>query len=92
MTTAADYIKNFVGLTEAQIIALIDSELNNEEKKAKLDNVVTTWANTALDKLSLNIFTKWVIRKYLIGNIETLTQMVYNLLKTRVANLTKKEV
>lgn len=88
------FITQLVNITQSKIAYLQTfSQLSNEEKKAKLDDFITAWAETQVKNLPLNMFERWIINKFLIKNIPTVTQLVFDLLKNFVVGLTKvKEV
>lgn len=83
------FIDEFVTKTKLEIVVLANSELDNKEKKNKLDETIVAWVNKALDTLPINFVAKWVIKKYIIGNIGILTQAIYDLIKSRIAGITK---
>lgn len=90
--TFKNFVENFVTTAQIQICNLVNVELDNVVKKDILDRKVTEWTVTTLENLPLNILAKWVIKKYLIPNIPAITQIIFNLLKERITNLTRKEV
>ena len=87
MADLTEFIQGLTDTAKNKIIELITAELENTEKKAALDETVTEWAENMLEKLSLNVLVKWFIKKYIIGNISTITQMIYDLLKCKVSGL-----
>ncbi len=87
-----NFFQGFASSTKSKIEALALTNLNNSEKKETLDNFVEDWATKALDKLPINVFIKMLIRKVVIENISTITQIIYDLIKSRVNGVTKKEV
>ncbi len=92
MAQAKEFFKGLVGRTQDKITELVDANLPNSDKKEVLDTTIRNWATEKLKDLSINVVAKWLIQKYLIGNIGIFTQLVFDLLKASVNNLTKKEV
>lgn len=92
MAQAKEFFKGLVGRTQEKITELVDANLSNSDKKEVLDTTIRNWATEKLKDLSINVVAKWLIQKYLIGNIGIFTQLVFDLLKASVNNLTKKEV
>ncbi len=92
MAQAKEFFKGLVGRTQDKITELVDANLSNSDKKEVLDTTIRNWATEKLKDLSINVVAKWLIQKYLIGNIGIFTQLVFDLLKASVNNLTKKEV
>lgn len=90
--TAKEFFKGLVNAAKTKIEHLVSTTLSNEEKKQALDTYIRNWATDKLKQVSINVFLKWLIEKYVIGNIEIITQLVFDLLKANVYNLTKKEV
>lgn len=90
--TAKEFFKGLVNATKTKIEHLVSTTLSNEEKKQALDTYIRNWVTDKLKQVSINVFLKWLIEKYVIGNIEIITQLVFDLLKANVYNLTKKEV
>ena len=82
-------IERFVDNVKFNIINLAKTELNNVEKKEKLDEAILTYFNTLLSGVKLSLITKWVIKNYVIKNIPVLTQIVYDLIKSRINGVTK---
>lgn len=65
------------------------NELTGEEKKARVDGILLTYCNNALDNLPLNFALKWALKKLLIPNIPHLTQAIFDLIKTKIDGITK---
>ena len=82
-------IERFVDNVKFNIINLAKTELNNVEKKEKLDEAILTYFDTLLNGVKLSLITKWVIKNYVIKNIPVLTQIVYDLIKSRINGVTK---
>ena len=75
------------------IIERVESykNLKGQEKKARVDEVVTKYVTEAINVLQLNFVAKFVLKKVLIENIPTITQVVFNLIETRITGITGKE-
>jgi len=82
-------ILQFVNNVKLNIIELIDKELSNLEKKAKLDKAVEVYFMTLLASTKINWFSKFVIEKVVVPNIPTITQAIYDLLKEKIKGITK---
>lgn len=92
MAKVKEFFTNLVFATKTKIEDLVTSELDNESKKEALDTYVTNWATEKLKTSALSVITKFIIQKYLIGNVGIITQIIFDLLKANITNLTKKEV
>lgn len=90
--TMKEFTKDLVNTTKTKIEHLASTTLSNEQKKEALDAYIRKWATDKLKEVSINVFLKWIIEKYVIGNIEIITQLIFDLLKASIHNLTKKEV
>ena len=64
-------------------------ELNGKQKKARVDELITNYIEMTIDNLGLNFVAKFVINKILIKNIPTITQCIFDLLKTSIEGITK---
>lgn len=87
----ADFLEFFNGFVETakeQITELVNEEIENKEKKNKLDVVITEFAETTLAKAKLNIFVKLAIKKLVIPHIACITQTIYDLLKAKITGVT----
>ena len=82
-------LKEFVNQTKINIINLTKEKLNNEEKKNKLDTIIEKWLDNLLLGAKLNLITKFLIKNYVIKNIPILTQIVYDLIKSKIDGVTK---
>ena len=82
-------LKEFVNQTKKNIINLTKEKLNNEDKKEKLDTIIEKWLDNLLLGAKLNFVTKFLIKNYVIKNIPILTQIVYDLIKSKIDGVTK---
>lgn len=81
-------VKNVVDLARNKIADLAKQELKNADKKKHLDDYMTR----VLWNLCTNPFSvQGILIKHLIlPNVSKLTQIIYDLLETRIANVTAK--
>lgn len=91
MADFLEFLNGFVNTAKEQITELANAELDNTEKKAKLDAVITAFAENTLAKAKLNIFVKLAITKIVIPHISDITQVVYDLLKVKITGVTENE-
>jgi len=77
-------INNFVNYVKINIIDLAKKELDNTEKKDKLDKAVYVYLETLISGARVNLFVKWLIEKFVIKNIPIITQAIYDLLKFKL--------
>ena len=84
-----DFIKNFVTEVNANILQLAQTELSNENKKLTLDHAIFEYVETAINGLSINFILKIALRKLLLPNISTITQIIFDLLKAKIEGITK---
>lgn len=64
-------------------------ELKGEEKKERVDEALLKWSLNALDSVPINAFFKFVIKNILKNYLDDFTQIIFNLIKTRIAGITK---
>ena len=83
------FIRNFVSKAK-DAIAYFESYsgLSGEEKKEKLDTLMTNWATSLLESSELSLVTKFIIKKFVIGCIPTITQAIFDLIKAKVSGIT----
>lgn len=85
-----EFIEGFCQTAETYIKKYEEIKgLSGEEKKARLDDVITVYVNTGIEKLPVNFVFKFVLKKVLVQNIPTITQMIFNLIKLKVEGITK---
>lgn len=85
-----NFIKDFALKVKEYIQKYEDySELSGEEKKHRVDELITNYALAAIDNLAINFILKIVLRKLIINNIPTITQAIFDLLAARVKGITK---
>jgi len=64
-------------------------ELNGEQKKARVDDLIANYIETTIDNVGLNFIFKYVLKKLLIDNIPNITQIIFDLLASKVQGITK---
>ena len=55
-----NFIEGFIDTTQHKIKTLVNYQLTNEEKKARLDEYLTKYVNTMIETLGLNFVFKFV--------------------------------
>ncbi len=83
------FIENIVNVAKTKIITLAGTELANEEKKLKLDENILAYVQQYIDIVNVNFFVKFILKKVLIPLIPTLTQIIFDLIKTKIQGITK---
>lgn len=85
-----DFIKGFSETAKTYIEKFEQyKELSNEDKKKRVDDILTTYCLSAIDNLGLNFILKFAFKKLIIPNIPFLTQAVFDLIKAKVDGITK---
>lgn len=64
------------------------SELTGEQKKQRVDSMITEYLETIIDNLGLNFVFKYVVKKLLIENVPVITQIVFDLIKAKIKGIT----
>ena len=83
-----DFIQNIVNETKHYIEKYEEyKSLSGEEKKARVDNILKNYIETAIDTVGLNFIVKFIVKKILIENISTITQCIFDLLKLKKESL-----
>lgn len=84
------FIKDFVQNTKSYIEKYEQyKDLTGEEKKARVDSLIYEYVEAVIDNIGLNFIFKFVIKKLLLENIPTITQLIFDLLKAKVDGITK---
>ena len=85
-----EFIKGF-GLTAKDYIEKYEQykELTGEQKKARVDDILTTYCETAIDNLGLNFILKFAFKKLIVPNIPNITQVIFDLIKTKIKGITE---
>ena len=82
-------IENFVNFAKINIVDLAHKELSNTERKQKLDKAMAAYVLTLMSDLGVNFVYKWIIEKFIIKNIPVITQVIFDLLKSRLEGVTR---
>jgi hypothetical protein len=88
------FLSNVVNSTKSQIVELAKTELNNVDKKQKLDDyiinlITSTMTNYAPTGVVGKFCFNYVVKKFVIPYVDDLTQIVYNLLKSKIVGITE---
>lgn len=84
------FIQTFTTKTKAMITWLEKyKELSGDEKKDRLDSHLKQYVELTIDNIGLNFILKFALKKILLNNIPTLTQVIFDLLKAKVEGVTK---
>lgn len=84
MADFLELLNGVVNTAKEKITELAKEEIENEEKKAKLDEVITAFVENMLTKVKLNFFVKLCIKKLVLPHIAEITQVIYDLLKAKI--------
>ena len=86
------FIKDFVQNTKGYIEKYEQyKELSGEDKKKRVDVLITDYVQAVIDNVGMNFVFKFVLKKLLLENIPTITQLIFDLIKTKVDGITKWE-
>ena len=77
--TAKDYIEKYEKY----------KELTGEQKKQRVDGLLKSYCETAIDNIGLNFVFKFVFKNLIIENIPNLTQVIFDLLEAKISGITK---
>lgn len=85
-----EFIENFTNVSKA-IIERVETykDLSGEEKKERVDEVVTNYVTGVIDNIQVNFIVRFILKKLLIDNIPTITQIIFDLIKTKISGITK---
>lgn len=86
----SEFIKDFAKTTKTYITKYEEySELTNEQKKQRVDEIITNYLEMALDNLGMNFISKLIVRKLILENVPVLTQVIFDLIKSKVKGITE---
>ncbi len=86
----SEFINDFAQTVKTYIAKYEEySELTNEQKKQRVDEIITNYLEMALDNLGLNFVFKYVVKKLILANVPVLTQVIFDLIKTKVKGITE---
>ena len=84
-----EFIQEFAKRTKSKIAELAQTQLSGAEKKQKLDEKMTKWAEELLNGAKMNALLKKAVKQFVISSIPVITQAVFDLLKTRIQGITE---
>lgn len=64
-------------------------ELTGEQKKQRLDEIIEDYIEVAIDSIKMNVVFKYVLKKLLLANVPVITQVIFDLIKTKIEGITK---
>ena len=80
----ADVVRNLIEKYETQY-----KNLSGPERKERLDDAIANYAITVIDNLGFNFIFKFVLKKLVIEHIPDFTQIIFNLIQTKIEGITK---
>lgn len=84
------FIKDFVQNTKGYIEKYEQyKELSGEDKKKRVDTLIYDYVQAVIDNVGLNFMFRFVLKKILLDNIPTFTQIIFDLLKAKIEGITK---
>lgn len=83
------FIENIVNIAKTKITYLAETKLDNIDKKTRLDEAIVNYIQLYMDKVSVNFFVKAILKRVLIPLVPTLTQIIFDLIKTKVQGITQ---
>jgi hypothetical protein len=88
------YLSSVASVAKLSICNLAQTELENAVKKEKLDNYIVkfikkTMSNYMPSGVVAKFCYKYVIKKFVIPNVAEFTQIVYDLLKSKIEKVTE---
>lgn len=83
------FIQEFTEKAKNKIAELAQTQLTGAEKKAKLDEKMTKWAEELLNGAKMNIILKQAVKQFVISSIPVITQAVFDLLKAKIQGITE---
>lgn len=87
--TFKTFLENLITIAEDKIKELVNQELTGKQKKRQLDNTINNYLTYFIDDFGVNFVVKFVVKKWVIPQIPAITQIIYNLIQTRVNGVTK---
>lgn len=90
MKSLNQFIEQF-GIKAKDLIAEYEKikELKGEQRKNKVDELLLKWALPAIDTIPINIVFKFALKTFVKIGLPTITQVIFNLIETRVQGITK---
>lgn len=85
-----EFIQSIASQTQTYIEKYEEyKELNGKQKKARVDDLITNYIEATIDNIGLNFIFKFVLKKLLIENVPNITQIIFDLIKTKVDGITE---
>lgn len=86
----SDLIKN-VALKAEIVIENLEKfkDLTGKQKKDRLDKAIKEYIENNLEFVGMNFIIKFIIKKFLIENIPSITQAIFDLIKVKIEGVTK---
>ena len=85
-----EFIKNVAQETKRYIEKYEGfKELTGQEKKKRVDSIIAEYIEATVDTLGLNFVFRFIVKKLLLENIPTITQIIFDLIKAKVEGITK---
>ena len=87
---SVENIENFLNFAQSSIkSAQRFKNLSGEEKKRKVDDACAAWIEENFK--TNNAFLAWAVETILVPAIPTVTQCIYNFIKSNVQGITRKK-
>lgn len=86
-----NFINGFTAVAQNEIAELASTKKNNENKKKQLDLTMFEYIQKVLTTQKLNIFVKLLIKKLIVPCLNDVTQLIYDLLKTKIKGVTPED-
>ena len=86
-----NFINGFTAVAQNEIAELASTKKNNENKKKQLDLTMFKYVQKVLTTQKLNIFVKLLIKKLIVPCLDDVTQLIYDLLKTKIKGVTPED-
>jgi hypothetical protein len=83
-----EFVQNAVDEAKGDIAELAKTKLTDKNKKSKLDEKITEFITTGMDKVGLNWIAKLAVKKLILPHISDFTQIIYDLLKEKIDGVT----
>lgn len=85
-----EFIQNIAKQSKYYIEKYEDyKDLNGAQKKARVDDIIKEYIENTIDTVGLNFVVRFIIKKLIIENIPTITQIIFDLLSAKVKGITK---
>ena len=86
-----EFIKNVATQTKLYIAKYEEyKDLNGKQKKARVDDLIANYIEATIDNIGLNFIAKFVVKKLLVDNIPAITQVIFDLIASKIEGITKE--